>query len=87
MNYFFNGRHRNCSVIYLSQTYFKVPKSIRDTASHFCIFRFKPKENKRIADDMGVDPEKLDKATSEPFSFLWFDRVKKKQLKNFDENI
>ena len=87
INYFFNGRHRNCSVIYLSQTYFKVPKNIRDTASHFCIFRFKSKEIKRIAEDMGVDTEKLDKATYEPYSFLWFDRVNKKELKNFDEPI
>ena len=87
INYFCNGRHRNCSVIYLSQTYFKVPKSIRDTSSHFCIFRLKPKENKRIADDLGVDQQKLDKATYKPYSFLWFDRVNKKELKNFDEPI
>ena len=26
IEYFINGRHRNCSVIYLSQSYFKVPK-------------------------------------------------------------
>ena len=36
---------------------------------------------------MGVDPEKLDKATYEPYSFLWSDRVNKKELKNFNEPI
>ena len=87
INYFINGRHFNCSILYLSQSFFKVPKNIRDTASHFCIFRFLPKENKRIANDLGVDPASLDKATKDPFSFLWFDKVKKKELKNFDELI
>ena len=50
INYFINGRHRNCCVIYLTQTFYKVPKNIRDNCSHFCIFRFLPRENKRIAD-------------------------------------
>ena len=36
INYFINGRHFNCLVIYLSQSFFKVPKNIRDT-SHFCV--------------------------------------------------
>ena len=30
INYFINGRHGKCSVIYLTQTYYKVPKNIRD---------------------------------------------------------
>ena len=85
VNYFINGRHHNCSIIYLSQSFFKVPKNIRDTASHFCIFRILPKENRRISDDLGVSS--LEKATKEPFSFLWFDKVNKKELKNFDEPI
>ena len=87
INYFINGRHFNCSVIYLSQSFFKVPKNIRDTSSHFCIFRFLPKENKRIADDLGVDPASLDKATKEPYSFLFYDKPRKNELKNFDEPI
>ena len=55
MNYFINGWHRNCCVIYLTQTSYKVPKNIRDNCSHFCIFRFLPRENKRIADEIAVD--------------------------------
>ena len=51
INYFINGRHRKCSVIYLTQTYYKVPKNIRDNCSHFCVFNFIPRENKRIADE------------------------------------
>ena len=87
INYFINGRHFNCSVIYLSQSFFQVPKIIRDTTSHFCIFGFHPKENKRIADDLGIDPSSLKKATSEPYYFLFYDKPRKKELKNFDETI
>ena len=65
----------------------KVPKNIRDTSSHFCVFRFLLKENKRIVDDLGVDTVNLDKATKEPFSFLFYDKPRKKELKNFDEPI
>ena len=63
INYFINGQHRNCCVIYLTQTFYKVPKNIRDNCSHFCIFRFLPRENKRIADEIGVDHDTLDRAT------------------------
>ena len=87
INYFINGRHFNCSVIYLSQSFFKVLKNIRDTSSHFCVFRFLPKENKRIADDLGVNPQNLDKATKKPFSFLFFDKPRKKEPKNFNEEL
>ena len=87
VNYFINGRHHNCSTIYLSQSFFKVPKNIRDTASHFCVFRFLPKENRRISDDLGLSPNSLEKATKEPLSFLWYDKVNKKELRNFDEEI
>ena len=40
INYFINGRRRNCCVIYLTQTFYKVPKNIRDNCSHFCISDF-----------------------------------------------
>ena len=38
VQYFIGGRHKNCSVIYLSQAYFLTPKDIRLNCSHFCIF-------------------------------------------------
>ena len=67
---FINGRHRNCCVIYLTQTFYKVPKKIRDNCSHFCIFKFLPRENKRIADEIGVDHDTLDRATEKKFFLL-----------------
>lgn len=87
INYFINGRHRQCSVIYLSQCFFKVPKNIRDNCSHFCIFSFLPRENNRIADELGIDRSLLDLATEKKFSFLYHDRPKKTTKKNFDEYI
>ena len=87
IEYFINGRHRNCSVIYLSQSYFKVPKNIRDNCSHFCVFGFLPRENNRIADELGIDRELLERATNTKYSFLYHDRPKKTTLKNFDEDI
>ena len=77
INYFINGRHKNCCVIYLSQTFYKVPKDIRVNCSHLCIFRLDPKENKRIPNEIGVDHNTLDRATDEKYSFLYYDKPKK----------
>jgi len=38
IDYFIRGRHKNCSVIYLSQSCYKTPKDIRLNYSHFCIY-------------------------------------------------
>ena len=87
INYFINGRHKNCCVIYLTQTFYKVPKNIRDNCSHFCIFRFLPRENKRIADEIGVDHDALERATDKRYSFFYYDKPQKLMKKNFDEDI
>ena len=73
MNYFINGWHRNCCVIYLTQTFYKVQKNIR--------------ENKRIADEIGVDHTTLDRATDKEYSFFYYDKPQKLMKKNFDEEI
>jgi len=46
IDYFIRGRHKNCSVIYLSQSYCKTPKDIRLNSSHFCIYEF-PSANEK----------------------------------------
>ena len=85
INYFVNGRHKNYSVIYLTQTFYKVPKNIRDNCSHFCIFAFLPRENKRIADELGVDHQLRDSATDKKYSLFYCDKpqklMKKKLMK------
>ena len=40
IDYFIRGRHKNCSVIYLSQSYYKTPKDMRLNCSHFSIYDF-----------------------------------------------
>ena len=34
---FIQGRHKNCSVIYPSQSFYKTPKDIRLNCSHYCV--------------------------------------------------
>ena len=64
IDYFIQGRHRNCSVIYLSQSYYGCPKDIRLNCSHFCVYNF-PSSN-IIRKELGVPKEKYTKATKEP---------------------
>ena len=88
INYFINGRHKNCSVLYLTQSFYKAPKNTRDTCSHFCIFEFLPRENKRSADELGVEHQQLEKAlTDGKYSFFYYDKPQKLVKKNFDEDI
>ena len=55
IDYFIQGRHKNCSVIYLSQSYYKTPKDIRLNCSHFSIFDFPSnREKSLICNESGV---------------------------------
>ena len=49
IDYFIRGRHKNCSVIYLSQSFYKTPKDIRLNCSHFCVYDF-PSSNEKRSD-------------------------------------
>ena len=40
VDYFIQGRHKNCSIIYLSQSFYKTPRDIRLNCSHYCIYDF-----------------------------------------------
>ena len=88
VDYFIQGRHKNCSVIYLSQSFYKTPRDIRLNCSHYCIYEFpSSRERNMISSELGVDKEKFKKATKEPYSFLYVDKPKKKVKKNFYRNI
>ena len=88
VDYFIQGRHKNCSVIYLSQTFHKTPRDIRLNCSHYCINEFpSSRERNMISSELGVDKEKFKKATKEPYSFLYVDKPKKKIKKNVYGNI
>ena len=87
-DYFIRGRHKNCSVIYLSQSFYKTPKDIRLNCSHFCVYDF-PSSNERNlkSRELGVSKDQYIKATQKPFSFLCVDKPLKKVKKNFYGNI
>ena len=84
VDYFIQGRHKNCSVIYLSQSFYKTPRDIRLNCSHYVVFEFpSSRERNMISSELGVEPEKFKKATKEPYSFLFVDKPKEKIKKNF----
>ena len=84
VDYFIQGRHKNCSVIYLSQSFYKTPRDIRLNCSHYCIYEFpSSKERGMISSELGVDKKKYKKATNKLYSFLYIDKPKKKVKRNF----
>ena len=88
VDYFIQGRHKNCSVIYLSQSFYKTPRDIRLNCSHFCIYDFpSSRERNMISSELGVDKEKFKKATKKPFSFLYVDKPRKKVKRNFTAEL
>ena len=84
IDYFIRGRHKNCSVIYITQSYYSTPKDIRINCSHFCLYDF-PSSNERclICRELGVKKEDYIKATQKPYSFLYVDKPKKLIKRNF----
>ena len=74
IDYFIRGRHKNCSVIYLSQSYYKTPKDIRLNCSHFVIYEF-PSNSERglLCRENNISIEVYEKATRDPYSFIYID--------------
>ena len=77
---FIRSRKRNTSIIYMSQSYFGVPKIIRLQSSDIFIFNIPSK--RELIEIQKVHATKVDKdtfikiyrmATEEPFSFLYID--------------
>ena len=88
IDYFIQGRHKNCSVIYLSQSFYKTPKDIRLNCSHYCVYEFpSAREANRISSELGVDKDIYKIATKQPFTFLYVDKPKKIIAKNFTSNL
>ena len=84
IDYFIQGRHKNCSVIYLSQSFYKTPKDIRLNCSHYCLYEFpSSREANRISSELGVDKVIYKETTKKPFSFLYVNKPKKILSKNF----
>lgn len=72
------GRHKNCSVIYLSQSYYLTPKDIRLNCSYFCIFDSpSANETSRMCRKLNITEKDFPKATGQPYSFAHVDKINK----------
>ena len=88
IDYLAQGRQKNCSVIYLSQSFYKTPIDIRINCSHYCLYHFPSSNNTNmISRDLGVDKELYKLATKKPYSFLYVDNPRKRIARNFTGNI
>ena len=66
VEYFIRGRHKNYSVIYLSQSYQLIPKDIRLNCSYFCILdNPSANETARMRKEVNVNKNHFLKATKE----------------------
>ena len=71
INYFIQGRQKNCCVIYLSQSYYKTPKDIRINCSHYSIFESPTKrENEAICNEHGLDKEAYKRSFKNEYDFF-----------------
>ena len=78
---FIRGRKLNISIVFITQSYFKVPKDVRLGSTHFFIMKIPNKrELQQIALNHSSDIDFKDfmkiykKCTSEPYSFLVNDK-------------
>ena len=80
VDYFIRGRHSNCSSIFLSQIYTKIPRQIRLNTHYFCFFNTPNRlEINIINNDCNYELEKDDfknrfkKAVSKKYDFFFID--------------
>ncbi|CAH3171121.1 unnamed protein product [Porites lobata] len=59
IEYFMQGRHKNCSVIYLSQSFYRTPIDIRINCSHFCLYESPSRNLGMISNELIVDKKKI----------------------------
>ena len=57
IDYFIQGRHKNCSVIYLSQSFYKTPR--RHKIKLFSLLSISSRERNMISEELGVNKEKF----------------------------
>jgi hypothetical protein len=80
-NYFIRSRHKNCSLIYLSQSYFKIPVTIRRNTTDFLLFKIPRRADVNLiyANHVTADISKdqfrrlYDQCTKKRFGFMYID--------------
>jgi len=86
--YFILGRHHLISPIFLSQSYYATPKSIRINCSHFCIFNVGTRREIRsiLADHTNLTEQQYIDNTKE-YNFISINKIDKWVGKNLDEEL
>lgn len=76
------GRHKACSIIYLSQSFFDIPKLIRNNCNQYCLFKLGQSNEidyikSRIAGDISVDAfrKMYNHCMKIPYAFLYVDTI------------
>ena len=92
---YIRGRKRGISVCYLSQSFYKIPKTIRSNCNYFVLLKLSGKRDLNLIlseFELGVTKSELmelyDDATKEKFSFLLVDveaETQRKFRRNFLE--
>ena len=73
IKYFIPRRHKNCSVIYLSQSYYKTDKNIRLNCDHFILYEMNSaRKESMLTREIGIPIDKYKEATKNQYhSFMW----------------
>ena len=94
MNYYIRARKKNCSVIYLAQNYYQVPKVIRCNCSYLAILKLSGSRDARmILSELGLGLEKeqmlnmYEYATNTKFSPFLIDMEETDMTKKFRKGL
>ena len=81
-----DGRHHGISPIYLSQSYYDVPKKLRLNCTNMILYPpYAKNHSNLIAKENLIDAGLFDQL--KPFEFLFLAKKKKSAMKNFDEPL
>ena len=86
-NYYTNCRNKNCSSIYLSQSYYGTDKTIGLSCTPHCIFEFPSSNKQNMICREHISKSHFQRATQEPYDFIYVDKPKKRVAQNFNEMI
>lgn len=85
-NHFTDGRHHNISPIYLSQSYFDIPKKIRTNCTNMVLYNpTTERDLSEISRDNRIDKLLFDKLSE--YEFIYLNKLNKITCKNFDESL
>ena len=91
--FFVRGRHKNCTVFYLTQSFYQVPRLIRLNCGHFMLFNSAcDTEIKRICKEVcsGIDNKefcRLFKEGTTDYNFFFIDTTAKNKNFRFRKNL